>query len=336
LLSILSLKVSAYSCNLNFFNKTYATCELKDVKFNWKSNFEVEIDFNQTVNQDYEENDVSGPETDRNEVEQVFKDSIKRVDFKRSKLSNIPNEIFMTFKQLEILDASNTHLTHLNSLSLNKAENLLEIHLQNNQLKTINGWVFVHTKKLEILDLSFNQIEKIELFAFNNLESLLRLDLSNNKIENIDDDTFEPLKSLQSLWLDRNRIKVISSQLFSKTNLKLQSISANHNRITDFSPYVFDKLKNLRYLFLNGNECVDKCFVNHAIAENVAIKMELRKCFKNYLETFPKESEKFNITIALGNAKAGNEKCEADRQDLEESIKKNEMDIEELEKKTRN
>lgn len=337
-LNITTFEAAEYSCKfkdeLNYrLNKTFTTCELINVKFNDKTQFELQIGFNKTQNASFA-SDVDYDDED--DTEEALRDSIKRVSFKWSKLSNIPNEIFIKFTELEIFDASNTQLSYFNSLSFNKAENLIEIHLQNNNLKTINGFVFVHCKKLEILDISSNQIEKVQLDAFNGLESLQSLDLSGNKIEDLDDETFEPLKSLKSLWLDRNRLKVISTRLFSDANVNLEKLSANNNKISDVSPFVFDQLDKFRYLFLIGNDCVDKSFINHKISENVAIKMELITCFKNYRKTFPKDEESRNITLALSSIEAKNEICSVNLQVYEDSIKKNEEEIEGLLKKRKN
>jgi hypothetical protein len=65
---------------------------------------------------------------------------IQRLKFKSSKLSMIPNIIFVKFKQLKVFDSSNVDLRSINSLSFNQAEHLREIYLQNNRLKVINSY----------------------------------------------------------------------------------------------------------------------------------------------------------------------------------------------------
>lgn len=328
------LQANDYSCKFKEFlnrreNISYTTCELRNVKFNEKSQFKLKIEIQQPTTN----NNETATEEDIKELIQDLTDSVTRVAFKWSKLANIPNEIFVTFTQLKIFDASETNLNYFNALSFNKAENLIEICLQNNNLKIINSFVFVHSKKLKTLDLSNNYIRKIEAFAFNGLESLETLDLSQNRIEDIDDDTFKPLTALTTLWLDRNRLKVISSHLFSEANRKLEKISINRNSVSDISPFVFDRLSKLRFLLLDHNQCVSKSFINHAIAENVAIKLELHSCFKSYRKTFPKDSESFNITQTVNQIQAENAVCEVYVATYQDSIEKREEEIQKLQKK---
>jgi hypothetical protein len=198
------LEAIEYSCKfkdvLNYRdNVFYTTCELHNVKLNDKSTFELSINLPslntstqvpptiELAPTDPENTTIPTiSESDREEAEEALRDSIKRVAFQSSKLSNIPNEIFIKFTQLEVFDASNTNLNYFNTLSFNKAENLLEIYLNSNSLKTFKGFVFVHSKKLQILDLSSNYIEKLPVFAFNGLENLQSLDLSHNRIEELD------------------------------------------------------------------------------------------------------------------------------------------------------
>ena len=284
-----------------------------------------------------EESLVSDKKTEGETNEKIssesFRNTITRVAFKWSKLSNVPNEIFTKFPQLEIFDGSHINLQNLNSLSFNKAENLLDVFLNNNNLKNINSYVFVHLKKLETLDLSFNNIQVVHLFAFNGLDSLQSLDLSQNKISNLDDSTFLPLKNLNSIWLDRNRLKVISSYLFTEVNDQLERISMNRNSISVISPKVFDRLKNLQFLHLNGNECISKSFVNHVIQENVSIKMELRSCFKNYRKNFLNEIEEINLELQLKELKNATVVCGAYLLIYNDLIENYESQIEEFEKR---
>lgn len=302
-------------------NQTYISCDLKDVKFNNQSRLDVKID-GSTIKTVQNVLNIS-LKTDEYFVENEIKSLVKQLKFKSSKLTMIPNVIFQEFQKMEFLYASDVDLNDINSLSFNKAENLLEAFLQNNRLKTIKSYVFVHTKKLEVLDLSANRIENIQAFAFIGLNNLKSLDLSNNKLSELDDSTFIPLVNLNAIWLNHNQLTLITSIIFTKVNQKLQKISMSHNNINEISPHLFDNLESLRFLLLNGNNCIDKSFINHVIPENASIKMELKKCHQKYRKVLPKDDEEFNIANVLKRVESATKICNdefAILKDLQASI----------------
>lgn len=238
-----------------------------------------------------------------------FENSVIQVSFINSWLHNVPNSLFSTFKNLQAFNGSHMALKELNSLSFNKADYLQYIFLQNNHLTDIRDHVFVHCKYLKCLDLSKNRIKTISKNAFNSLEYLEQLNLSGNKLKKIEHDIFEPLISIEYIWLNHNQLQEISSNYFTEQNQKLISIYLNNNKLTAISPYAFDKLDNLRFLFLKGNKCVNADFKNYQISSNVAIKYEMKNCIKTFRKAHPEEEKRFDLTAMINEIEERMELC---------------------------
>lgn len=202
-------------------------------------------------------------------------------------------------------------LKELTSLSFNKADYLQYIFLQNNHLTVIRDFVFVHCKYLKSLDLSKNRIKSINKNAFNSLEHLEQLNLSGNRLKKIEHDIFEPLISIEYIWLNHNQLQEILSNYFTEQNQKLISIYLNNNRLTSVSPYAFDKLDNLRFLFLKGNKCVNSDFKNYLISSNVGIKYEMKDCIKAFRKAHPEEDKRFDLTAMIKDIEERMELCKS-------------------------
>lgn len=283
--------------------ETYVSCELKDAKYDGRNNFEIIV--NNSALQH-----ISGHNPDDEYIdEDRIIDFVTHIRFHSSKFSIIPNVIFKQFPQLKVFDGSNVNLHNINSLSLNGAENLQIIFLFNNRLTTINDYCFVHSKNLKVLDLSSNKISRIQALAFSSLTHLEELSLSNNYIKSFDGSPFQPLIGLTWILLDRNEFSVVSSELFTQANQKLLGIHLNNNKIREISPFVFDNLKQLRFLMLSGNNCVNQDFKNFKIPENASVKMELLECHKDYRKTYRPDDDKYNITVQLKKLEDINRQC---------------------------
>ena len=238
-----------------------------------------------------------------------FENSVVQVSFINSWLHNVPNTIFSTFKNLQAFNGSHMALKELTSLSFNKADYLQYIFLQSNHLTVIRDHVFVHCKNLKSLDLSKNRIKSISKNAFNSLEYLEQLNLSGNRIRKIEHNIFEPLISMEYIWLNYNQLQEMPSNFFTEQNQKLISIYLNYNKLTAISPYAFEKLNNLRFLFLKGNKCVNADFMNYQISSNLGVKYELKHCIKAFRKAHPDEENRFNITAKINEIQDRMELC---------------------------
>jgi Leucine-rich repeat (LRR) protein len=108
---------------------------------------------------------------------------------------------------------------------------------------------------------------------------LKTLNLRNNLLEKIDDDLFAELENLDKLDLSSNNLAILSDLVFRK-NLKLEIISLASNYISRIHPKAFQNLRDLKFLDLRGNLCVNEVF--EEIWDPEDIKNKLRDCFSKY------------------------------------------------------
>lgn len=289
-------------------SKKFWTCELKNVKYDTG-----------LVSFSHQPMNITIKDGER-EILLTIEEAVKRIKFMSSSLNSIPNAIFQKFPKVEILEVFGCGLRDMNGLSLNNAENLRILVAYDNKLMTLVDYALVHVKNLENLDLSRNQIESIHYHAFSGLENLRELSLSRNKISVIDNNIFLPLSSLKWMWLNNNKLTLASVHLFSKANINLEGIYLHNNNISAISPHLFDNLDELKFLFLNGNHCINKDFVNFNIANNVNIKRDLNNCYKEYRSLIPDEEQKHSINQLLSDVEFDNKKCEEDKEFLLESL----------------
>lgn len=315
-ISIETIKCSEYNCSklikpeefaIHGPNNTkelrYSKCELKNVKY-----FDKIDPFNLIVDDDYFEMDS-------------MRKDIFSIKFVSSTLRIIPNELFAQASSLKYLDISKCSLRELNLLSFNKAENLLELYMQENELVALEDSYFVHTQKLKLLDISSNRITTINENAFRSLGNLERLSLSYNRLAVLADETFVPLRSLEWLWLDHNQLTLISSYLFSLSQHNLKGAYFNDNQITAISPFAFENSPYLDFLMLNGNNCTGKKFIGHKI-RGISVKFEMKECLKEFHRLFPDENPiSFKLQQDVNKMKMRNEACNYETKSLMDALK---------------
>ncbi|XP_070507663.1 leucine-rich repeat transmembrane neuronal protein 2-like isoform X2 [Chironomus tepperi] len=241
-----------------------------------------------------------------------------KITFIESNVETVPN-MFYTFTNLEVLEMNQVGLRNIFQQSFQHASNLRVFHAYENKITTLDAYSFVEAIKLEYLDLSHNKIANINVEAFKGLSKLKELSLIDNRISIIDEQTFEPLKALTWIWLDRNEIKIISLSLFVN-NLNLKGMNFNNNKISAFSTILLDKLPQLRFLFLSGNNCTSQNFINTVIQYNANIKKELSSCYAEYRSIVPNEEEKYQLKNVLRDAEKANAQCETDKAALLERL----------------
>lgn len=139
----------------------------------------------------------------------------------------LPAEIDQVFPNLIRLTVTNSHLTRLNSDSLNLV-NLKTLAVAANKISDIFNSDLEKLEKLENLDLSGNQIKQLRNGVFNNLVELKVLALDGNEIKEIDSELFSTNLKLQSIFLQGNQLKFIDSDILKPLNfLKIIDFSDN-------------------------------------------------------------------------------------------------------------
>ena len=223
---------------------------------------------------------------------------IQEVEFKTSKLYDMPREIFGTFQQLKKVQANACGLEDLHKSNFNYASALLELRLRSNKIKKLPNSVFTSIQALNTLDLSFNEIDEVAKTAFSGLENLEYLMMSNNKLVSLDENVFSDLTALTSLRLDNNKLQIIEENLFAN-NLNLSDVRLDANEIAVINGNPFDKLKNLKMMNMGNNRLHKIDIVNTnierlLISYNKITSLDVNKNLK-YLSAPHNELEEINF-----------------------------------------
>lgn len=162
----------------------------------------------------------------------------------------LPAGIGQVFPNLVQLTVTNSHLTRLNSNSLNLV-NLKVLALAGNQISDIFKTDLDKLERLENLNLSGNRIKKIKVGVFDNLVELKVLALDGNEIEEIDNELFSKNLKLTSIFLRKNQLKFIGSEIL--TPLSLLNIIDFSENLCVKAIYAETSIKKLNHIFS------DKC-----------------------------------------------------------------------------
>jgi len=165
-----------------------------------------------------------------------------RLYYRTHELNDILYLHFKSFRKIENLDTFT---------------NLKVLYLEGNSIKKIEG--LNHLKMLTSLYLHENCIEKIE--NLEGLENLYNLNLSDNCVYRIEN--LSTLKNLSNLLLKRNRIGThdiedLSGLADLPEKLTVLDISDNRIEVTEIVKDYLTKIKNLRVLYMQGNEVIRK------------------------------------------------------------------------------
>lgn len=215
---------------INYHERYYGTkCTISDIEAESGSTFVI-----RTAN-NYEYNRI-----------------IQEVEFSKSKLYDVPTEIFGTFQYLKKVTANSCGIEDLHKSNFIYAATLQELRLRSNKIKKLPHSVFSAITALQTLDLTSNEIATIEKSAFSGLECLEHLTLSNNQLVSLDESIFKDLTSLITIRLDSNKLQVIDENLFAN-NLNLSDIRLDTNEIAIINGDAFGRLKMLKLLNLSAN-----------------------------------------------------------------------------------
>ena len=171
----------------------------------------------------------------------------------------------------------NVPADHFTGLTISVAD------LSKNSISSISEHAFRGLEKLDVLELSYNQINDIKDGTFTSIEAvLIQLTLKHNKLSAMNpkrfSSIFSRLSNLRSLYIDSNGFTALPNlskmakledvsisynqleslidaatgeQLLPSTVLDLQ---LGNNRFKHLTRKTFENLKNLKYLYLEGNQ----------------------------------------------------------------------------------
>ncbi len=176
---------------------------------------------------------------------------VNGVEFSSSMVSEIPDEIFLKFQNLENLNVESTGLKM--KIPLKNCTKLRKFKGSFNKIEQVYSKTFAECIDLQLIDLKSNKIKKLE--PLKNCKKLLKLYLSHNHIESLQVKSFTACFNLEFIELQSNSIKKLPSNLFGK---KLVSIDLSRNLINAISPcQKFQGFKNLMSVDLSGNKCIN-------------------------------------------------------------------------------
>ncbi|KAL7024190.1 hypothetical protein ACKWTF_012938 [Chironomus riparius] len=97
-------------------------------------------------------------------------------------------------------------------------------------------------------------VDKFPRDIKNTFKNLTAIYFTNGQIKELSSDDLKPFPELVELYFDNNKIEVIEAGTFD-FNSKLAGISFMNNKVIHINANVFDHLTDLKYLWLNGNQC---------------------------------------------------------------------------------
>lgn len=178
----------------------------------------------------------------------------------QSNATSIDYEEVCSWHSLEQIKLSGRALTRLPSRFLSKCQKTFLLFLELKKINFIAADAFDGMPELSSIFLSRNEIKQLHKDTFKSLAKLDFLDLSYNKLQMIDSDLFDHNPKLKTLYLSFNDLKRIghgafrmmrvSSDLWLRGNIHLESIDLTNQQIVSEEEKVYDK--NIFHLYGEG------------------------------------------------------------------------------------
>ena len=225
---------------------------------------------------------------------------VKMISFGQSTVNFVPNQIFTTFPNLEILDLLNVSMTKWNRDYIKNGKNLKRIWLAHNDLRELVDNSFMGATGVENLVLHNNKIGKISDKAFNGLLQLKSIELQNNFMTSLAGNFFSPLKKLVEINLNENQITKIDGNIFNGA-VKLEFLNLGENQISTLPENLFSNQQNLTLVFLHKNQ-IEK--LPNRLFSGCPGLMELRldnNQIKDIPNDFFENNKKFKLLNIMGN-----------------------------------
>lgn len=199
--------------------------------------------------------------------------SLRTLIIENGSLTTIPK---MQNKNLLNLRVSHNKIKELQAEDFSATTNLEELNLSHNSIKFIESSTFLPLKNLRILNLEHNVIEIASPYTFNVFSSLKVLKISNNRLRCFDGiivdnnpelieldlgnnllNTFPTINNggnLKNIYLNNNQIKELKADDINSGLTKLKTLYLSYNSLSLIEDKVFDRVKNLMFLYLHSNE----------------------------------------------------------------------------------
>lgn len=192
----------------------------------------------------------------------------------------LPTNLFQVFPDLIAVQVLNCSLSSVTN-QFRGLSRLRQLNLSRNNIEYVAGDAFVDLFSVEFLELSYNRIKFLAENTFSTLYALEGLYIDNNRIQLLYPRIFASLVNVYHINAQQNKIPALDVNIFEKaTNLKQLLFAANKieriprgllrnnykleevwfsvNNIRFIDVNLFDHLRNLKFVNLRYNLCIDK------------------------------------------------------------------------------
>ncbi|XP_019617627.1 PREDICTED: uncharacterized protein LOC109464950 [Branchiostoma belcheri] len=222
---------------------------------------------------------------------------LRRLYIERNLLrdSGIETNSFQGLRSLRFLSLAGNQLLFVPK---NMPQSLTHLVLDDNKIDFLPPKCFQGLHRLQLLSLNNNSLPDhgIHSGSFAGLHKLTRLYLSNNSLKSV---PYGLPKTLEDLNLDRNGIATLDrSKLKSLENLQKLSVAWNNVTLHGIPPKIFDDLREITHLDLDGNNI-------ESVPEHLPGKLEILKLSNNLISMIPNNADMSHMGklqwLVLGN-----------------------------------
>ncbi|XP_019633059.1 PREDICTED: leucine-rich repeat and transmembrane domain-containing protein 2-like [Branchiostoma belcheri] len=174
---------------------------------------------------------------------------LKLLNVENNALVVLKNDTFVGLRNLTSLFLGGNDLIDIEKDAFKSVSRLQQLRLNNNKLTIITNGTFDGLTNLNSLNLASNQLENIEPHVLHGLQRLKYLDLSYNKLSTLKESVFAS-SMVSYLDLSYNRFADVPCKVLPP---QIVTLKLSHNAITDIQSNCFEKLEELRSVWIDGN-----------------------------------------------------------------------------------
>lgn len=225
-----------------------------------------------------------------------------------NRISRISSSAFAG-TSLDIIDLDFNQLAEYNRAAFDEVGGTLErLFLGDNSITSLPDGAFNNLGQLEILNIANNpignppanafnsmvnlatlimhdcEINELNPLQFEGLNSLKDLRLAGNHLTDLPDNLFNHLWNLTEVDLDHNQLFTLSADAFGTSASTIRYIFAWFNNIFAIDSIFFDNASELRWLFLSGNICSQRDFLD-VLYNREGVRNAIGECLTNFNTT---------------------------------------------------
>ncbi|XP_071825037.1 uncharacterized protein [Apostichopus japonicus] len=179
---------------------------------------------------------------------------LDNLDLSGNQLEILPENIFADLIRLSYLDLSTNQITILPEKLLWNLSSLTQIALYHNNIEIIPENLFCNITQLDQVVFDENEIKAVPRVLFLGI-TVGSLDFSGNKISSLPQDIFANTTVTEALDFADNQLTEVPAAIIkpNRNRLTITMLFLQSNRLTAINSGSFDKLINLKVVFLSNN-----------------------------------------------------------------------------------